>query len=366
MKVLFHPQTGLPLSSSGRHPNSHVVLYPIHHRRRQYARRYVLPLDPRTASQQQMRDIMRRVVPAWSTLLTPAQRRAWDAKALTVLSRWRAGQGPLSGQQLFVKLNCVWLRLGGQDLLLWPPPRAKFYRSPVAGLEVRWRARRVRVVLKVVGPVRRDLMVFGAAPCSAGWSKLRHPVYLGLIPAVAGGVKDQTGPVCGCYGLVCGAVWGAGARRAGLHSDAPAAQRLAKRPQGRQCYRSRRNGSAPASRAVSRALAENPPLSLPFAICHWLLAATPVAAVPRWAFVAWRGPLGIPLPPPSLCAHPLCCLTPLPAPVLPPWSAALEPCTRGTRHRDTLAFRLGHSALRHCPRPSPPAGPGKRRKGPCR
>jgi hypothetical protein len=191
MKVLFHPQTGLPLAYSGRHPNCDVVLYPIHRRRCQYARRYVLPFDPRTASQQQMRDIMRRVVPAWSTLLTPAQRRAWDALALTVFSRWRAGQGPLSGQQLFVKLNCVWLRVGGKSLLLSAPRRAKFHRSPVVGLEVSWHEGRVRVLLRMAGPVRRDLMVFGAAPCSAGWSKLRHPVYLGLIPAVADRAKDQ-------------------------------------------------------------------------------------------------------------------------------------------------------------------------------
>ena len=319
MKVLFHPQTGLPLSSSGRHPNSHVVLYPIHHRRRQYARRYVLPLDPRTASQQQMRDIMRRVVPAWSTLLTPAQRRAWDAKALTVLSRWRAGQGPLSGQQLFVKLNCVWLRLGGQDLLLWPPPRAKFYRSPVVGLEVSWHEDRARVVLRVAGPVRRDLMVFGAAPCSAGWSKLRHPVYLGLIPAVAGGVKDQTDRYVDVTDWYV----------ARFGEPEPGEQVFIRTRQQRNGWQSApKDGSAPASRAVSRALAENPPLSLPFAICHWLLAATPVAAVPRWAFVAWRGPLGIPLPPPSLCAHPLWPLNP-PASACP---ASVERCP-GAMHK---------------------------------
>ena len=28
----------------------------------------------------------------------------------------------------------------------------------------------MRIELVVAGPVRRDLMVFGAAPCSAGWS----------------------------------------------------------------------------------------------------------------------------------------------------------------------------------------------------
>jgi hypothetical protein len=385
MKVLFHPQTGLPLAYSGRHPNCDVVLYPIHRRRCQYARRYVLPLDPRTASQQQMRDIMRRVVPAWSTLLTPAQRRAWDALAPTVFSRWRAGQGPLSGQQLFVKLNCVWLRVGGKSLLLCPPRRAKFYRSPVVGLEVSWHEGRVRVLLRVAGPMRRDLMIFGAAPCSAGWSKLRHPVYLGLIPAVADRVKDQPERYFDITDWYVGR----------FGEPEPGKQVFIRTRQQRNCWQ-----SAPKdlSAIVPAARGEPPPsvpfpapsretlpsvCHLPFAIGYWRLLRsrlcragplrcngltcwhaakkTPNAvsscnpcnscnpfncfdcgfAALRLGVDLWASPCRLPACAPTRFG----CSNRLEAPVLPWWSGVLEPCTRGRSHSDTIASRLAHSAL---------------------
>ncbi len=189
MKVLFHPETGLPLGFSGRDRNQGVVWYLIH--RRQYARRYVVPLNPQTAPQCNMRQILGALSKDWSALLTQPQRAAWNAYAWKVPSRWRAGQGPVSGQNLFLKLNSV-LRLLGRPTRLWPPRRAKFYRSPVAGLRLsRCEDGRVRIELVVAGPLRRDLMVSGAAPCSAGWSRLRHPVYLGLLPARGGRAGDR-------------------------------------------------------------------------------------------------------------------------------------------------------------------------------
>jgi hypothetical protein len=185
MKVLFHPETGLPLGFSGRAPNRDVVYYRIHRRNNQYARRYVLPLNPRTPPQRLMRAIVAALAKDWSGRLTPEQRAAWNAYAEKVNSRWRSGQGPISGQNLYVKLNSI-LGLIGRPTRLWPPRRAKFYRSPAVGLRLSRCEGRVRVELVVVGPVVRDLMVFGAAPCSAGWSKLRHPVYLGLVLAEGG------------------------------------------------------------------------------------------------------------------------------------------------------------------------------------
>ena len=176
----------MPLGFSGRAPNRDVVYYRIHRRNNQYARRYVLPLNPRTAPQRLMRAIVAALAKEWSARLTPEQRAAWNAYAEKVNSRWRLGQGALSGPNLYVKLNSV-LGLIGRPRRLWPPRRAKFYRSPAAGLRLSRCEGRVRVELVVVGPVVRDLMVFGAAPCSAGWCKLRHPVYLGLLPAGEGG-----------------------------------------------------------------------------------------------------------------------------------------------------------------------------------
>ena len=327
MKVLFHPITGEPLARSGRHPDGDVVLYCIHRRRTQYARRYVRPLDPCTASQQQMRAIMRAVAPAWRTRLTPEQRRAWNARALGVPSRWRAGQGPLSGQQLFVKLNCVWLRIGRKELLLWPPRRAKFYRSPVESLEVSWSGGRPRVALTVAGPLRRDLMILGAAPCSAGWSKLRHPVYLGLIAAGARGR---------CFDITEWYV-----------------RRFGEPEVGEQVFirvRQHRNGWESAPRDVSALVPAQPTIPA---------TSVPAAHPPRVPF---------PAPLRETALWPLFAPEPLrpEAPVLPACSGAVEPCTRGRSHPAAIASRLGHSALR--PVRSAPSclQPGQRRKAHCR
>ena len=95
----------------------------------------MVPLNPRTAPQRDMREIFGALSKEWSPPLTPEQRAAWNAYAGKVHSRWRLGQGPVSGQNLFLKLNSV-LVLLGRPRRLWPPRRAKFYRSPVAGLRL--------------------------------------------------------------------------------------------------------------------------------------------------------------------------------------------------------------------------------------
>ena len=185
MKVLFHPETGLPLGFSGRAPNRDVVYYRIHRRNDQYARRYVLPLNPRTPPQRLMRAIVAALAKDWS-----GAAHAGATGGLECL--WRESQQPLA-VGAGTDLGAEPLRQAQQhpgahwpSERLWPPRRAKFYRSPVAGLRLSRCEGRVRLELVVVGPVARDLMVFGEAPCSAGWSKLRHPVYLGLVPAVGG------------------------------------------------------------------------------------------------------------------------------------------------------------------------------------
>ena len=109
---------------------------------RQYARNYVVPRDPGTVRQQERRALMRAVSRAWGRVLTAEQHGAWNAAARQVLSR-RPPQGPLSGQELFVKLNSV-LALAGRELLLWPAAPVAFGPNPVAAVMVRWEGQRNR------------------------------------------------------------------------------------------------------------------------------------------------------------------------------------------------------------------------------
>ena len=59
---------------------------------------------------------------------------------------------------------------------------------------------RVSLKLSVSGPVEGDIMVFGAAPCSAGRKKWRHGAFLGLLPPPVGGESDITELYVARYG----------------------------------------------------------------------------------------------------------------------------------------------------------------------
>ena len=182
----FIENGAVPISGKYRHRN--LVFY--RRRNRQYARRYVIPRDPRTHAQQHVRAIMGLLSQQWQRL-TEEQRRAWIAVAEQVLSRLRLTQGPLTGEMLFIKLNFV-LWLLGRELLLWPSPPVVFGSNPVGELLIRREHRQLRLKLRVEGPVVEDIMVYGEAPVSAARNKPRHPVFLGLLPAPRGGWSDIT------------------------------------------------------------------------------------------------------------------------------------------------------------------------------
>jgi hypothetical protein len=173
-----------------------VVYYRV--RNRQQARLYVIPANPLTPARERMRTILRDVSQTANTL-TPEQRRAWMAAGAKVPSRLRLTQGRLSGQALFVKLNTV-LALAGREMLLWPPEPAKFGPNRAAAVVPSWENGQFRLALKVSGPVVEDLMVFGEAPVGPKRQKLRHPVYLGLLPASAAGLADMTAQYVGRFG----------------------------------------------------------------------------------------------------------------------------------------------------------------------
>ena len=109
-----------------------------------------------------------------------------------VQSRPRLGQsGPLTGEMHFAGINSA--RAGiGRALLRRPPEPVVFGPNPVEELTISYAQGRLRFELRVSGPVTEDIMVLGAAPCSAGWRKCRKPAYLGLLPVPQNGMSDIT------------------------------------------------------------------------------------------------------------------------------------------------------------------------------
>jgi hypothetical protein len=161
-------------------------------RRKLFRRRYVAPRNVRTAARRHTRRSFGAVARAWGGKLTEEQRRAWMASAVNVKSHPRLWQsGPLTGEMHFQGINNARARIG-LEMLLWPPEHVMFGTNPVTGLAVSYAADRIRLRLRVSGPVTEDIMVFAQALCSAGRKKWRHGAYLVLLSASPDGEHDIT------------------------------------------------------------------------------------------------------------------------------------------------------------------------------
>jgi hypothetical protein len=77
-------------------------------------------------------------------------------------------------------------------MLFWPAAPVAFGPNPVEALSLYYAHGRLRIELKVSGPVPEDMMVFAQAPCSPGRKKWRHGTCLGLLPAPENGISDIT------------------------------------------------------------------------------------------------------------------------------------------------------------------------------
>src|ERR1035437_3518843 len=163
-------------------------------------RLYVVPRNVRTAARRRTRGAFGAIAKAWGKRLTEEQRQAWIVAGAKVESHPRLWQsGPLTGEMHFEGINAARSRLGA-EMLTWPPEPVVFKPSPVEALAFSCIDGRIRLRLRVSGPVSEDIMVFGQAPCSAGRKKWRHGTYLGLLPAPQGDEGDITDMFVERYG----------------------------------------------------------------------------------------------------------------------------------------------------------------------
>jgi hypothetical protein len=180
MKILDIPQ-------KGKFGNS----VSVRTRYGQSRRPLVIPIDPQTPAQLRMRAILEHVTCRWRGL-TDEQREAWTARGRETESCPSLGQsGPLTGLQLFTKINCSAASIDQPQFVL-PPERPVFGANPVDRLVIANTGGVIDLKLTVLGVPAPLNIVLGTRPCSAGVSFAPRPVILGLLPALEAGFSNIT------------------------------------------------------------------------------------------------------------------------------------------------------------------------------
>jgi hypothetical protein len=189
MKILDIPQSGkrgLYVSQGGRYG--------------QISRALVIPANPRTVRQMGVRAIFTRVTARWRSI-QESQRAAWVAAASGVSSSSRLGQsGPLTGQQLFNKINCTLAQLG-QDQVDVPPVRPAFPDLAPQALVITNASGVIALKLTCPTDPGQNTIVRASKPLSQGFEKYSSFRILGICPAPAQGSADITNLYTARFGV---------------------------------------------------------------------------------------------------------------------------------------------------------------------
>jgi hypothetical protein len=188
MKILDIPQSGKRgLSVSQKSRNGLV------------SRALVIPTQPETDAQLRIRSFLRSVASQWRGL-TQDQRNAWTAEASAHQSKSRLGQsGTLTGFQLYAKINCSLLNIGGA-VVQAPPAEPVFGLLPVTGLVITNATGVITLKLTTTDSPPDGTMLWGAKPCSQGISTARGVVFLGTLDSPVNDAIDITAAYTARYG----------------------------------------------------------------------------------------------------------------------------------------------------------------------
>ena len=189
MKILDIPQSGKRgqyVSMGGRYG--------------QVSRIVAKTSNPETPSQLTIRRILRKVSARWREL-TEGERTAWIIAAQQAKTHTRLNQnGPLTGAQLFNKINCT-LELFGEDQVGAPPPLPQFPDLAPENLVITNTAGVIALKLTCPNSPGENTIVRASAPLSAGRSKAPSYRILGVCPTPASGSSDITGLYTARFGV---------------------------------------------------------------------------------------------------------------------------------------------------------------------
>ena len=188
MKIIDVPQSGkcgLTVAFSGR--NGLV------------RRAWVVPSNPRSAAQLAVRSTLATQAAAYDAL-TEDQQNAWAAAASGYQSKSRLGQsGPLTGLQLFVKINAILVGHGGAAVTQCPA-RPAFPALATTGLVITNMGGTVALKLTAPNDPGESTFIRAAAPQRSGVRATPQVKEIGSCPAPVTGVSNITALYTAAYG----------------------------------------------------------------------------------------------------------------------------------------------------------------------
>jgi len=190
MKIQDIPQVGrlgLTVTWSGRNG--------------QIRRIFVTPKNPRTDAQLVIRDLLAQQTRRFDTL-TDAQQDAWNVAAASYKSNPSLGQsGPLTGLQLFAKVNCK-LGLLNQAPVDVPPLAPQFPTLAPQNLIITNAGGVVTVKLTCPTDPGDGTVLRASPPQNSAVRACRNFRIIGVCPAPVGGAADITGLYTAEFGAV--------------------------------------------------------------------------------------------------------------------------------------------------------------------
>jgi hypothetical protein len=154
-------------------------------------RALVTPKNPRTDKQLQVRSLLSEYARQFDAL-TDAQQVAWNVAAKTYKSNPSLGQsGPLTGLQLFTKVNCK-LGLLGLDPVTAPPAAPQFPAVAPESLVITNTAGVIAVKLSCPNDPSDNTVLRASPPQKSGVRACENFRIIGICPTPTGGSADIT------------------------------------------------------------------------------------------------------------------------------------------------------------------------------
>jgi hypothetical protein len=162
-------------------------------------RTLVTPSNPKTSPQMAVRTTLATMAAGYDQL-SEAQQQSWITAAANFKSRSRLGQnGPLTGLQLYTKINCARAAIGAASVTT-PPAAPAFTGSKVASFAVSNTDGVIKLELNTTDTPPDGTMLWAGPPQKSGVRRAPGMVLLGTLDPPTGNKVDITAAYAARFG----------------------------------------------------------------------------------------------------------------------------------------------------------------------